>query len=276
MSRTLSLTKFLKDKDAFASVEEGKRRDALEKQLKDLQQKLFRIQQGIWHKKSRAIIAMEGFDAAGKGGAIRMMTEMLDPRGARVHPIGAPEPGEQEKHWLSRFWARLPAPGTIAIFDRTWYGRVMVERVDKLTPKERWKQAFDEINAFEKLLVDDGIMLVKVFMAVTKDEQLRRFDDRLRDPYKQWKITEADVHARKKWDDYVEAVDDLLKKTHTKRAPWNLVAGNDKLVGRSGALLAVTEGFADCEKWILRESKKTGERNAAELIKALGLKRRDL
>lgn len=276
MSKTLSLSKLLKDKDAFARIEDDEARASLEEQLKQLQKKIFLIQQGIWHRKSRAIIAVEGFDAAGKGGAIRMMTEMLDPRGAQVHPIGAPEPGEQEKHWLSRFWAKLPAPGTIAIFDRTWYGRVMVERVDKLTPKERWKQGFDEINAFEKLLVDDGVMLVKIFIAVTKDEQLKRFEDRLRDPYKQWKISEADVRARKQWKDYVEAVDELLKKTDTKAAPWTLVPGDDKLIGRAGALLAVAEAFEGCEKWIRKESEKLGERNIEEVMKSLGLKRKDL
>lgn len=276
MAKTLSLSKLLKDDAAFARVPDGEGRDALEAQLEKLRRRLFRIQQGIWHSKSRAIIAVEGFDAAGKGGAIRMMTEMLDPRGAQVHPIGPPEPGEQERHWLARFWSKLPAPGTIAIFDRTWYGRVLVERVDKLTPKERWKQAYEEINAFERLLVDDCILLVKVFLAVSKGEQLRRFEDRLADPYKQWKISAADVRARKHWDDYVDAVDDLLAWTHTKQAPWSLVPGDDKLVGRSGALLAVTEAFGGCEKWLRKESEKLGKRDIEEVMKGLGLKRKDL
>src|SRR5262249_29987963 len=146
-----------------------------------------------------------GFDAAGKGGAIRRLVEKLDPRGFKVHPIGPPEAVEQQIHYLYRFWTRLPKPGTIAIFDRTWYGRVLVEKVEKLAARKRCEQAYEEIVNFEKTLVQDGISLIKIFLAISKKEQLKRFEDRLNDPYKEWKLTKDDVEDRRRWDKYVKA-----------------------------------------------------------------------
>lgn len=209
--------------------------------IKDLQLKMPRIQQGIWRKKERVIIVFEGMDAAGKGGAIRKITEVLDPRGVKVHPIGPPTPEEQGKHWLYRFWLNLPSPGMIAIFDRSWYGRVLVERVDKLAPDKDWKRAYEEINQFEQMLVKDGIHLIKIFLKISREEQGRRFKARLNDPYKSWKITEADLKARKKWKKYEAAIDDMVKKTG--QVSWQVVENNDKDLARLETLKIITQGL---------------------------------
>jgi polyphosphate kinase 2 (PPK2 family) len=211
---------------------------------------MLRIQQGVFHKKERVVIIFEGFDAAGKGGAIRNITEMLDPRGFRVHPIGAPTKEEQGKHWLYRFWINLPEAGNIAIFDRSWYGRVMVEKVDNLTHKEKIKESYDEINKFEETLQKDGIKVVKIFLAISKDEQLKRFQDRLDDPYKQWKISMDDINARKSWDQYVKAIDIILKKCNSKACPWLVIPANSKKHARLASLTYITNELSNFEKWM--------------------------
>jgi len=214
------------------------------------------IQQGNWHQKKRIIIVFEGFDAAGKGGAIRRLVEPLDPRGVRVYSIAAPSKSEQGRHYLYRFWTKLPEPGTIAIFDRSWYGRVLVEKVDQLTDHKRLKAAYDEINEFEQMLVDDGIEVIKIFLAITKDEQLKRFEERLNNPYKQWKLTVDDLKARKKWNSYVDAADELLKKTN--KVKWHLIPANDKSFARREVLTVVTDSLKHCGKWMgkIAESKE--------------------
>jgi len=224
-------------------------------ELATLQRRLFRIQQGIWHQRGRALIAFEGFDAAGKGGTIRTLTQILDPRGFRVHPVGPPTLAEKEQLYLSRFWSKLPDPGTLAVFDRTWYGRVLVERVEGLAPKARWRQAFDEIRHFEQMLVDDGIPVIKFFLAISKDEQRKRFEDRLRDPYKRWKLRAEDLEARKKWSSYVEAVDEMLAETHTSAAPWRLIPANDKTHARLEVLRNLIDHLKLEGDWIERAAK---------------------
>jgi len=239
--------------------------------INKLQLQMLRIQQSIWHNKQRVIIVFEGFDAAGKGGAIRKITEVLDPRGIRVYPVGEPGQEEQSKHWLSRFWNMLPSPGMITVLDRSWYGRVLVERVENLTEKKNWRRAYNEIIQFEKYLVDDGIHLIKIFLAVSKGEQLIRFQDRLNDPYKQWKITEADIRAREKWDNYVSAVDEMLFKTNTS-SPWHLLPADNKYESRLNCLKAVTYQLAPHQKWIEQEAKKLGKRDLKKSLKNLELK----
>lgn len=218
--------------------------------LKNLQLKMLRIQQGTFHKKERVIVVIEGVDAAGKGGAIRRITENLDPRSFHVHPIGVPTEEEQGKHYLYRFWKRLPSRGMIAIFDRSWYGRVLVERVEKLIPKEAWSRAYDEINQFEKLLHDDGVRIIKIFLKISKEEQLRRFHDRLQDPYKQWKLTREDIRNRKKWKQYTMAQEDMIKKTDTHFAPWNVVDTDDKDIAREEVLRIITGSLSDISSWM--------------------------
>ncbi len=216
-----------------------------ERRLDKLQIKMLSIQQAYFHETRRAVLVFEGWDAAGKGGAIRRLTEKLDPRGFHVWPIGAPTPAEQGRHYLYRFWTKLPEPGLIAIFDRSWYGRVLVERVEDLTPKKAWKRAYDEINEFERMLVDDGVRLVKIFLHITPEEQLRRFAERLGNPHKRWKLTDDDIRAHARWKDYADAVEDMFDETSTKRAPWTPVFGDRKWIARVKVLEAVTDALGD-------------------------------
>lgn len=234
--------------------------------LKELQLKMLRIQQGTFHNKERVIIVFEGMDAAGKGGAIRKVTEVLDPRSFRVHPIGAPGAKEQGKHYLYRFWEKLPAPGMMAIFDRSWYGRVLVERVEKLIPKKRWQDAYTEINQFEKLLIDDGVHIIKILLKISREEQLKRFEERLKDPYKQWKITKEDIRNRSRWDDYIEAHDDMIRETSTTLCPWHVIETDDKDEARRRTLEIITAVCKD-----IGESFETSihEMTAKDLKKAL-------
>src|SRR5262249_18390712 len=245
-------------------------KDAYQSELKDLQHRMLRIQQGLYHAGLRAVVAFEGFDAAGKGGAIRRLTENLDPRGGKVIPIGPPLPEEKGRHWLFRFLRDLPLPGTMTIFDRSWYGRVLVERVDKLAKKAEWRRAYGEINEFEAMLVNDGIEVVKIFLAISKDEQLRRFEHRLRDPYKQWKITEADNRARRRGDQSVEAADDMFEQTHTKLAPWELIPAERKWHARLEVLRKVSHALTRHGQWI---EERAAAVDTEELERALKLLR---
>lgn len=237
MSKKIRLDR-LKQMKPFAD------KDEYEKALEKLQNQMLLVQQTYFHEHRRAILVFEGWDAAGKGGAIRRLTETLDPRGFHVWPIGVPKPDEQGRHYLYRFWARLPEPGTMAIFDRSWYGRVLVERVEGLVPKETWKRAYDEINEFERMLVDDGVRIVKLFLHISPEEQLQRFAERLSTPYKRWKLTEADFRDHQRWDDYVEAIEDMFDHTSTKHVPWNVIYAEKKWVARVEVLKTVTEALA--------------------------------
>jgi polyphosphate kinase 2 (PPK2 family) len=241
-----------------------------ERRLEELQRRMLLIQQGLFHAGRRAIIAVEGFDAAGKGGVIRRLTGAVDPRGVKVVPIGPPSVDEQGRHWLYRFWRELPLTGTLTVFDRTWYGRVLVERVDGLATKTEWKRAYREINEFERTLVDDGIDVIKVFLGISKAEQRRRFEERLLDSYKQWKLGEADVRARRQWDDYVEAVDDALARTDTPRARWHLVAADRKWYARLQVLRIVTGKLARHAEWMeARAAEKRQARHLRKMLKRL-------
>jgi YD repeat-containing protein len=204
--------------------------------VKAHQEKLVRIQQALLFTGERAVVVFEGMDAAGKGGTIRRMAWAMDPRSLKVWPIGAPNQIEAKEHYLQRFWTRLPEKTQIAVFDRSWYGRVLVERVEGLTPKKDWKRAYREINEFEQQMVDDGIRVVKLFLHVSKEEQRRRLIDRLRDPLKRWKLTYDDFRNRSRWTDYVDAIEDMFDRTSTKAAPWHAVPSDDKPAARAEAL----------------------------------------
>jgi polyphosphate kinase 2 (PPK2 family) len=214
-----------------------------DKALDDVQLRLLRLQIEHFAKKRRAIIVFEGRDAAGKGGAIKRLTEKIDPRGVKVWPIGPPSPDEQGRHYLYRFWEKLPARGTWAVFDRSWYGRVLVERVDKHAKKPEWRRAYGEINAFERMLSDDGVIIVKMFFHISKKEQLIRFEEREKDPYKKWKIGKDDWHNRKNWKAYDEAIDDMLRETHTGENPWHVVSGERKWHARVEACRIVADAL---------------------------------
>ena len=185
------------------------------------------------------IITYEGWDAAGKGGNIKRITEALDPRGYEVHPIASPEPHEKARHYLWRFWTRLPKNGHIAIFDRTWYGRVMVERLEGFCSENDWKRAYNEMNEFEKELKDWGAVIIKFWVQIDKDTQLERFQERQNNPEKQWKITDEDWRNREKWDAYEVAVNEMLQKTNTSFAPWHVLESVDKKYARIKALRIV-------------------------------------
>ena len=196
--------------------------------LEALQQQLLNVQQSLFHTGERAVIVLEGTDASGKGGVIRRITQMLDPRSFMVHAIGAPSAEEQGRHYLWRFFQNLPRRGHIAIFDRSWYGRVLVERVEALAKPEEWQRAYQEICEFERWLIDDGIRFVKIYINIDQDEQNKRFEERLSDPRKYWKLTEDDLRNRRKWDDYIVAANEMFAKSHTRYAPWHVIDGKHK------------------------------------------------
>lgn len=213
--------------------------DEYRKELKRLQQRLGELHNRLYRKKVPVIIAYEGWDAAGKGGNIKRITGALDPRGYEVHPIASPEPHEKARHYLWRFWTRLPKTGHIAIFDRTWYGRVMVERLEGFCSENDWMRAYNEINEFEKELHDWGAVIIKFWVQIDKDTQLERFNDRQNTPEKQWKITDEDWRNREKWDLYEGAVNEMIQKTSTTYAPWHVLESVDKKYARIKALKIV-------------------------------------
>lgn len=221
-----------------------KSKKAYQKRLHAAQFALLSLQQHFRAEGHRGIVVFEGLDAAGKGGVIKRFAEKLDPRGLRVHPIGAPNASEQREHYLSRFWRRLPHPGEIALFDRSWYGRVLVERAESLTPAARWQQAYGEIFNFERMLKDDGVRIIKIFLSISKDTQRVRFLDRLEGPFKHWKLKEADLETRKHWEPYQEAIDAMLSRTHSAHAPWLLIHANHKWHARVTALEACAAHLA--------------------------------
>jgi polyphosphate kinase 2 (PPK2 family) len=180
-------------------------------------------------------------DAAGKGGAVRRLTAALDARDYRVIPIAAPTDEERAQHYLWRFWRHLPRAGRVTIFDRSWYGRVLVERIEGFAVADEWMRAYAEINDFEEQLVGQGSVLVKFWIHITREEQYRRFKERESIPYKQWKLTDEDWRNRANWDAYVQAVNDMVERTSTRQAPWVLVEGNDKNHARIKILNTVCE-----------------------------------
>jgi polyphosphate kinase 2 (PPK2 family) len=212
-----------------------------EQQLKSLQNKLQMIQQAYLGTAERAVVVLEGWDTAGKGGVVRRLAWALDPRSFKVHPISAPSSREQAQHYLQRFWERLPQRGEIVVFDRSWYGRVLVERVEQFATANEWKRAYREINEFERTLVADGIRLVKIFLHITPDEQIRRFKDRLTNPRKRWKLSYEDFRNRERWKDYEIAIEDMMARTSTKRSRWYLLPANKKPFARFAALSILAE-----------------------------------
>jgi polyphosphate kinase 2 (PPK2 family) len=215
--------------------------DRYHEELKNLQFSLLLLQQAYFRQKRRGIVVFEGWDAAGKGGTIKRMVEGMDPRGFRVHQIGAPTPEEQGRHYLYRFWMNLPKSGRLAIFDRSWYGRVLVERVEKLTAPERVRAAYEEINRFEQSLIDDGVSICKIFLDITKKEQVHRMKKRYNDPEKCWKLTVDDFRNLELRDAYSKSIVDMLKLTSSKHAPWHVFDANDKQTARIEVLRKVVK-----------------------------------
>ena len=203
----------------------------------------------VYVQQRPVILVYEGWDAGGKGGKIKRVTEKLDPRGYVVHAISAPKGDDKTHHYLWRFWRRLPEKGQIAIFDRTWYGRVMVERIEGFCTEEEWKRAYREINRFERQLVDFGTILFKFWIHISEEEQLRRFEARKATPHKSWKLTDEDWRNRERWDDYESAVSDMLRKTSTLTAPWTIVEGDCKWHARIKVLQTLVDGLSSALKY---------------------------
>jgi polyphosphate:AMP phosphotransferase len=248
LQNTFALKKTPKLKDielkgkTLTEEEYDKRLDELQDELRQLHYKLYR-------KKIPVIIAYEGWDAAGKGGNIKRITGALDPRGFEVLPIASPEPHEKARHFLWRFWTRLPKTGHIAIFDRTWYGRVMVERIEGFCSENDWQRAYNEINEFEKELTDWGAVVIKFWVQIDKRTQLKRFKERQATPEKQWKITDEDWRNREKWNQYESAIDEMIQKTSTEFAPWYILESVDKKYARIKALEIVIDQIKKaCDK----------------------------
>jgi AMP-polyphosphate phosphotransferase len=212
-------------------------------QLAEQQARVHRLSWEMYHQKRNALLLFEGWDAAGKGSAIRRVTSAMDARLYRVIPIAAPTDEEKGHHYLWRFWRHIPRAGYTTIYDRSWYGRVLVERVENFAAAEEWLRSYQEINDFEEHLTDHGMTVFKFWVHISKEEQLRRFKEREGDPRKQHKITEEDWRNREKWDDYKAAVNDMIAHTSTGRTPWTLVSGNDKLYARIQILKTVADGL---------------------------------
>lgn len=240
-SHVLSLKNCDVDNNQYSIDDKKTYRKILKKRQKEMQ----RVQQAYYHQGKRAIIIFQGWDASGKGGAIRRLTEYLDPRGYRVHPIAAPSADEQGKHYLYRFQIKLPKVGTLAIFDRSWYERVLTERVEGFASELEWQRAYQEINEYERMLTDDGVKIIKIFTHISKEEQLERFEERLRNPLKQWKLTEEDIRNREKWDEHENAINDMLELTSTEQSPWHIIPANHKWYTRIAVLETVVKALSD-------------------------------
>lgn len=206
--------------------------DEYDELLDELQERAGELLYQTYIEGKSVIVAYEGTDAAGKGGNIRRLTRQMDPRGYDVATVSAPDATERQHHYLWRFYRDFPSKGRMTIFDRSWYGRVLVERIEELTPKYRWQQAYEEINQMEHNLVHQDILVLKYLIIIDKDEQLERFNDRQEDPQKQYKLTDEDWRNREEFDDYVDAMNEMVVRTSTEDAPWLVVSGTDKKYAR--------------------------------------------
>jgi polyphosphate kinase 2 (PPK2 family) len=212
-----------------------------QEQLAKLQEQAFELQiRGFLHDR-RTVVVFEGWDAAGKGGCIQRLSARMDPRGYKVWSIAAPRDDDARHPWLWRFWRRLPETGELAVFDRSWYGRVLVERVEGYARPHEWRRAYDEINAFERTLTADGVRMVKIFLHIDRKEQKRRFAEREESAYKRYKLGPDDWRNRKKWPQYQAAIQEMLDRTHRPDAPWVLVAANSKHHARLEVLRTVID-----------------------------------
>ena len=209
--------------------------------LERQQGRLNQLQRKAHARGVSTILVFEGWDAAGKGGAIRRVTAALDARDYQVIPTSAPTDEEKAQHYLWRFWRHLSRAGRISIFDRSWYGRVLVERVEGFATEDEYRRGYSEIRHFEEQLIAQGILLVKFWLHITRDEQLRRFRERKRTDFKRWKITPEDWRNRGRWADYTRAVDEMVARTSTQVSPWTLVEGNDKNFARIKVLKTLVE-----------------------------------
>lgn len=226
-----------------ANLELSYTKEEYKQKLDVLQKKIAKLHGELYRRRIPVVLGFEGWDAGGKGGAIKRLTEKMDPRGYVVHPTAAPNDIEKAHHYLWRFWTAMPKNGHVAIFDRTWYGRVMVERIEGFCSREEWQRAYKEINDMESDVANAGAIVLKFWLQIDKDEQERRFKERQENPEKQWKITDEDWRNREKWDEYEDAVNEMLIRTSTPKAPWIVVEGNCKYYARIKVLETVVNAI---------------------------------
>ena len=230
-------------------------KEEYKERLKKLQKKIQKLHGELYRRRIPVVLGFEGWDAGGKGGAIKRLTQKMDPRCYVVHPTASPNDIERAHHYLWRFWIDMPKAGHVTIFDRTWYGRVMVERIEGFCSRGEWQRAYKEINDMERDLTDAGAIVLKFWMQIDKDEQERRFRAREENPEKRWKITDEDWRNRAKWDQYEEAVNEMLLRTSTPNAPWIVVEGNCKYYAR----IKVLETVCDAIEARIREDDGDGK-----------------
>lgn len=216
-------------------------REEYKAELSRYQEKMRELEHAMYTRRIPVVIVYQGWDAGGKGGNIRRLVQKMDPRGYEVVPIGAPNVIENQYHYLWRFWIKFPKAGHIHIFDRSWYGRVMVERIEGFCTEEEWKRAYFEINEMEEQWANFGTVIFKFWLHISKEEQMKRFQAREHDPFKTWKINQEDWRNRDKWDEYKQAVDEMLYRTSTSYAPWTIIEANSKLYARIKVLKTVTK-----------------------------------
>lgn len=203
-------------------------RDEYKRLVPILQQRLYDLEKACWDHGVPTVVLFEGWDASGKGTTIATLTERLDPRGFKLYPITAPRTYEQQRPWLWRFWLKVPDRGEMVIFDHSWYGRVLVERVEKVVPEKAWREAYRDILDFERMLADDGTVILKFFLHISKKEQKKRFQAIEKDPLEAWRVTDADWARHKKYENYVAAVEEMLEMTESEYAPWTIVEATSK------------------------------------------------
>jgi len=215
------------------------------KQLPKLQRRLYDLETAAWKAGIPSVILFEGWDAAGKGTTIATLTQRLDPRGFKLYPIRGARTYEKMRPWLWRFWLKLPNYGEMAILDRSWYGRVLVERVEGLTPEQKWRKAYRDIVDFEQTITGDGYVLVKFWLHISKKEQRRRFKLLEKDPLKSWQVTEEDWEHHRRYDKYLLAVEEMLERTETEWGPWTIVEATNRWWARAKVFNTIINGLAD-------------------------------
>ena len=203
-------------------------KEEYKKRIPQLQRRLYDLEKSCWDAKIPSIIVFEGWDAAGKGTSINLLTSRLDPRGFQLYPVREARTFEKHLPWLWRFWLKIPNYGEMAIFDRSWYGRVLVERVEGLTPVSEWRKGYRDIVDFERTLADDGCVIVKFFLHIDKKEQKRRFKKLEKTPLKSWHVQPEDWEHHRKYKDYIVAIEEMLERTDTEWGPWTIVEATDR------------------------------------------------
>jgi polyphosphate kinase 2 (PPK2 family) len=203
-------------------------KDEYKRLIPVLQRRLYDLEKACWDAKIPSMIVFEGWDAAGKGTSINLLTSRLDPRGFKLYPVQAARTFEQHLPWLWRFWLKIPNYGEMAIFDRSWYGRVLVERVENLTPVQEWRKGYRDIVDFERTLADDGYVIVKFFLHISKKEQKRRFKKLEKDPLKSWHVQPEDWEHHRKYNEYLVAIEEMLERTDTEWGPWTIIEATDR------------------------------------------------